>query len=114
MRLQNSTATSTGDKESGKDDGFIKPKEMKVPDFMILSSAPQENCQNQCLKNCSCTAYAFDIGIGCMLWSGNLIDLLQFPKGTGTDLYVRWPILKFVSCVGSILCPILFQVIYIY
>ena len=88
-RLNNSTATSTGDKVSGKDDGFMKLKEMKVPDFIILSSASRENCQDQCLKNCSCTAYAFDIGIGCMLWSGNLIDLQQFPKGSRTDLYIR-------------------------
>ncbi|KAF3433839.1 hypothetical protein FNV43_RR24942 [Rhamnella rubrinervis] len=87
-RLNNSTA-STGDKESGKDDGFMKLKAMKVPDFMILSSASQENCQDQCLKSCSCTAYAFDIGICCMLWSGNLIDLQQFPEGNGTDLYIR-------------------------
>ncbi|KAF3433836.1 hypothetical protein FNV43_RR24939 [Rhamnella rubrinervis] len=89
VRLNNSTTTSTGDKESGKDDAFMKLKAMKVPDFMILASAPQENCQEECLKNCSCAAYAFDIGIGCMLWSGNLIDLQQLPKGSGTDLYIR-------------------------
>ncbi|KAF3433841.1 hypothetical protein FNV43_RR24944 [Rhamnella rubrinervis] len=88
-RLNNSTTTSTRDKESVKDEGFMKLKAMKVPDFMILSSAPRENCQDQCLKNCSCTAYAFDSGIGCMLWSGNLIDLQHFPVGTTTDLYIR-------------------------
>ncbi|KAF3433833.1 hypothetical protein FNV43_RR24936 [Rhamnella rubrinervis] len=88
-RVNNSTTSSTGDKESGKDDRFMKQKAMKVPDFMILSSAPRENCQDQCLKNCSCTAYAFDSGIGCMLWSGNLIDLQQYPQGTATDLYIR-------------------------
>ncbi|KAK8312331.1 hypothetical protein V6Z11_D01G033200 [Gossypium hirsutum] len=41
--------------EAGQgDDGFLKLKKMKVP-------------------NCSCVAYAYDAGIGCMLWSGDLI-----------------------------------------
>ncbi|KAF3433835.1 hypothetical protein FNV43_RR24938 [Rhamnella rubrinervis] len=88
-KLNKSTISNTSAYDTGKDDAFMKLKAMKVPDFMILVSAPQDNCQDQCLKNCSCTAYAFDIAIGCMLWSGNLIDLQQLPNGNGTDLYIR-------------------------
>ncbi|TYH29749.1 hypothetical protein ES288_A01G036800v1 [Gossypium darwinii] len=42
--------------------------------------------QDQCLKNCSCFAYAYDAGIGCMFWSGDLIDVQKFST-SGVDLY---------------------------
>ncbi|RVW13828.1 G-type lectin S-receptor-like serine/threonine-protein kinase [Vitis vinifera] len=45
-------------------------------------------CREQCLKNCSCMVYSYYSGIGCMSWSGNLIDLGKFTQG-GADLYVR-------------------------
>ncbi|KAF3451600.1 hypothetical protein FNV43_RR07695 [Rhamnella rubrinervis] len=74
----------------GKRDGFFKLKNIKLPDFMIWSSSAREdNCEELCLNNCTCTAYAYDRGIGCMLWSGDLIDLIRFPTGAGSDLYVR-------------------------
>ncbi|XP_052485399.1 G-type lectin S-receptor-like serine/threonine-protein kinase SD1-13 isoform X5 [Gossypium raimondii] len=42
------------------------------------------------MKNCSCVAYAYDAGIGCMLWSGDLIDVQKF-SNRGVDLYIRLP-----------------------
>ncbi|XP_054779126.1 G-type lectin S-receptor-like serine/threonine-protein kinase At1g11330 [Prosopis cineraria] len=74
-------------------DGFSKLENMKVPDFLIRSTAPdQDNCRTQCLDNCSCVAYAFDLhGIGCMHWSGDLIDQQRFSSG-GVDLYIRLPL----------------------
>ncbi|KAJ0018339.1 hypothetical protein Pint_10800 [Pistacia integerrima] len=76
--------------EAGKEDGFLKLKMMKVPGFSDWSSAPESEgqCREQCLNNCSCIAYAYDVGIGCMLWSGNLIDIQKLPSA-GTDLYIR-------------------------
>ncbi|XP_059437188.1 G-type lectin S-receptor-like serine/threonine-protein kinase At1g11330 [Corylus avellana] len=74
--------------DGGKKDGFLKLTKMKVPDFTDRSSAQEEKCRNQCLENCSCVAYAFDAGIGCMPWTGSLIDLQKFSSG-GIDLYVR-------------------------
>ncbi|KAJ6925638.1 G-type lectin S-receptor-like serine/threonine-protein kinase RKS1 isoform X2 [Populus alba x Populus x berolinensis] len=45
----------------------------------------------QCLRNCSCTAYASS-GVtsksGCFSWYGNLLDTRVFAEG-GQDLYVR-------------------------
>jgi hypothetical protein len=35
-------------------------------------------------------AHAYDPSIGCMYWSGNLIDLQKFPYG-GVDLFIRVP-----------------------
>ncbi|XP_059437185.1 G-type lectin S-receptor-like serine/threonine-protein kinase At1g11330 [Corylus avellana] len=74
--------------DGGKKDGFLKLTMMKVPDLADWSSAREENCRNQCLENCSCIAYAFDAGTGCMPWTRSLIDLQKFSSG-GVDLYVR-------------------------
>ncbi|KAB1199481.1 hypothetical protein CJ030_MR0G022774 [Morella rubra] len=72
----------------GKQDGFLKLKTMKVPAFADWSSAFEDKCRTQCLENCSCLAYAYDSGIGCMSWTGNLTDLQKFSSG-GVDFYVR-------------------------
>ncbi|XP_010268928.1 PREDICTED: G-type lectin S-receptor-like serine/threonine-protein kinase At1g11330 [Nelumbo nucifera] len=86
-QLQCERSNSTG--EVGKADGFLKVNMMKVPDFADWSAAADiKQCEEQCLSNCSCTAYAFDINIGCMYWSGSLIDMQKFSSG-GVDLYIR-------------------------
>ncbi|XP_049391736.1 G-type lectin S-receptor-like serine/threonine-protein kinase At1g11330 [Solanum stenotomum] len=77
---------NTGD--SSKEDGFRKMKFMKLPDFAERSYTIEEECRSQCLGNCSCIAYAFDTGIGCMLWSSNLIDIQQL-QIWGKDLNFR-------------------------
>ncbi|KAI9198970.1 hypothetical protein LWI28_025278 [Acer negundo] len=42
------------------------------------------------LSNCSCTAYAEITGIGCMIWSGNLVDVQEFNKDPSTlMLHIR-------------------------
>nr|DAD23137.1 TPA_asm: hypothetical protein HUJ06_024600 [Nelumbo nucifera] len=75
--------------EEGKADGFLRRERMKVPDFAIWSAAIDvKACEEQCLKNCSCVAFAFDSGIGCMSWNGSLIDIQKFSAG-GIDLYIR-------------------------
>ena len=74
--------------EEGKTDGFLKLKMIKVPDFMERSYGTKESCRKQCLKNCACVAYAHDAGIGCMSWSGNLIDLRKFSIRR-SDIYIR-------------------------
>ncbi|KAB1670992.1 hypothetical protein [Gossypium barbadense] len=70
------------------DDGFLKLKTMKAPAFPDQSSIINGECKDQCMKNCSCVAYAYDAGIGCMFWSGDLIDVQKFPT-RGVDLYIR-------------------------
>ncbi|KAK8312334.1 hypothetical protein V6Z12_D01G034700 [Gossypium hirsutum] len=74
------------------DDGFLEMKMMKVPAFPHPSSISNGQCKDQCMnmKNCSCVAYAHDDGIGCMLWSGDLIDVQKF-SASGVDLYIRLP-----------------------
>ncbi|XP_020970150.1 G-type lectin S-receptor-like serine/threonine-protein kinase At1g11330 [Arachis ipaensis] len=72
------------------EDGFVKLQNTKVPDYAEWLSSIDFDCRTACLGNCSCKAYAYDVGIGCMLWSGNLIDIQRFSMG-GTDLYIRVP-----------------------
>ena len=71
-----------------KEDGFLKIEKMKVPYFAERNTIAVENCSEHCLNNCSCIAYAYDAGIGCMTWTGSLIDLQKFSIG-GADLYIR-------------------------
>ncbi|RDY00158.1 G-type lectin S-receptor-like serine/threonine-protein kinase, partial [Mucuna pruriens] len=71
-----------------KEDGFLTLQMVKVPDFPEGSPVTSDICRSQCLENCSCVAYSHDHGIGCMTWTGNLLDIQQFSSG-GLDLYVR-------------------------
>jgi hypothetical protein len=74
--------------EDGKKDGFLKLNNMKVPDFADWLSANEDECRQQCLKNCSCLAYAHETGIGCLSWTRNLIDTHKL-SNAGIDLYIR-------------------------
>uniref|UniRef100_M4DTM1 Receptor-like serine/threonine-protein kinase n=1 Tax=Brassica campestris TaxID=3711 RepID=M4DTM1_BRACM len=77
-----------GSSNGGKEDWFLKVQKMKVPVNVQPSLANAQACPKVCLDNCSCTAYAYDQGIGCMLWSGSLVDMQSF-LGSGIDLYIR-------------------------
>ncbi|KAL4629042.1 hypothetical protein ACB092_05G280700 [Castanea dentata] len=74
--------------EGSKMDGFLKLNMMKVPDFADWSRALEADCRQQCFDNCSCIAYAYYTGIGCMSWTGSLIDAQKF-SSAGVDLYIR-------------------------
>ncbi|KAI9083670.1 hypothetical protein K1719_034371 [Acacia pycnantha] len=72
----------------GTKDGFFHLQNIKLPDFGEWSSASEDACKSQCLKNCSCVAYSYDTEIGCISWRGNLTDIQQFSNG-GSNLYIR-------------------------
>ncbi|GAU18244.1 hypothetical protein TSUD_175860 [Trifolium subterraneum] len=80
-RVNNKTA-------SRKEDGFLKLRIIKVPDFAEGFTVTSDICRNRCLKNCSCLAYSHDDVIGCLSWTENLLDIQQLQNG-GLDLYVR-------------------------
>lgn len=73
---------------------FVKVKNLKVPDASIAAllntSLSSTECEQLCLNNCSCKAYAsLDIetkGVGCLTWYGQLRDTAQYSKGR--ELYV--------------------------
>lgn len=73
----------------GQKDGFLRLPNIKVPDNAEwLVSEDEEDCRRQCLENCSCSAYAYYFGFGCMVWSGSLIDIQNFSP-VGVDLFIR-------------------------
>nr|POF23841.1 g-type lectin s-receptor-like serine/threonine-protein kinase rks1 [Quercus suber] len=76
-------------------EGFVKLAHMNVPDTSIAHvdmSLSMKECEQKCLRNCSCMAYASanesEGGIGCLTWQGDLVDTRTFPDG-GQDLYIR-------------------------
>ncbi|XP_074305370.1 G-type lectin S-receptor-like serine/threonine-protein kinase At1g11300 [Silene latifolia] len=71
-----------------KSDKFLQLKQIKVPDYAQRILAIPDNCESKCLGNCSCLAYSYYPGIGCMLLNVSLIDMQQFSVG-GVDLFVR-------------------------
>ncbi|KAE8670576.1 hypothetical protein F3Y22_tig00112123pilonHSYRG00003 [Hibiscus syriacus] len=46
-------------------------------------------CRSSCLGNCSCTAYAFVSGIGCMIWQEDLVDLHRFEQAGTLQFFYR-------------------------
>ncbi|KAJ1383774.1 putative serine/threonine-protein kinase [Sesbania bispinosa] len=81
-------------------DGFRKYTGMILPDTSsswFNKTMVLQECEDLCLQNCSCTAYAnMDIsggGSGCLLWFHDLIDMRQFPQAQGgQDIYIRFPL----------------------
>lgn len=74
---------------NGTNDVFRQVRGLKWPDFADTAAADNINkCRDVCVKNCSCNAYTFASGIGCMIWNGDLVDLEHFDEG-GNSLYVR-------------------------
>ncbi|KAI3870212.1 hypothetical protein MKX03_025808, partial [Papaver bracteatum] len=72
-------------------DGFQKLESIKVPDYAVVSSlliTELDDCRTICLRNCSCLAYSYDSGIGCITWDRNLVDIQNFTQ-RGSDLYIR-------------------------
>ncbi|KAL0310695.1 UNVERIFIED_CONTAM: G-type lectin S-receptor-like serine/threonine-protein kinase [Sesamum angustifolium] len=75
--------------DRNREDGFSRLRFIKVPDLMQWSSGEENECKSQCLRNCSCLAYAHDSNTGCMSWYGTLIDVQKFEGNMGSDFYVR-------------------------
>ncbi|KZV55195.1 hypothetical protein F511_12782 [Dorcoceras hygrometricum] len=88
MKCEDNNGTNNGIRE----DGFLKLQSLKIPGYSDRWVGPENECGGRCLSNCSCMAYGFDVGIGCMFWRGTLMDIQKFPTGsasTGSDLYIR-------------------------
>ncbi|XP_039161850.1 G-type lectin S-receptor-like serine/threonine-protein kinase At4g27290 [Eucalyptus grandis] len=80
-----------------KGEGFMEIKRVKLPDLLDVTlnkNMSLKKCKDECLKNCSCMAYANsdirDGGSGCLMWLGDLIDMRVFEKQNyGQTLYIR-------------------------
>lgn len=91
-RAQFTCERNSGNISSDKSqkDGFWKLSGVKLPDLYeyLYMIGDAQSCQEWCLNNCSCGAYAYPGGIGCMVWVKDLMDIQQF-SFAGEDLYLR-------------------------
>ncbi|KAI5386380.1 hypothetical protein KIW84_072778 [Lathyrus oleraceus] len=76
-------------------EGFVKVVSLKVPDTsvaVVKGGLSLEECEKECLRNCSCAAYApADVrngGSGCLAWYGDLMDIQKL-SDQGQDLFLR-------------------------
>lgn len=99
-----------GDKNSSQDskpDGFLKLERVKLPDHAEVFSSNFDqhiaDCQTQCLKHCSCIAYAYDRSLGCMVWNVDLLDTQNFPVDTGRARRKMTTPIIISALVGTIL-----------
>ncbi|KAF8108642.1 hypothetical protein N665_0106s0041 [Sinapis alba] len=78
-----------GNSTSKVSDVFHPVTNIKPPDFYrFISSVDADDCYKSCLHNCSCLAFAYIRGIGCLIWNQELIDVMQFSAG-GELLSIR-------------------------
>uniref|UniRef100_A0A0E0KVN6 non-specific serine/threonine protein kinase n=1 Tax=Oryza punctata TaxID=4537 RepID=A0A0E0KVN6_ORYPU len=81
---------------------FVTIPGMKVPDkFLHVQNKSFDECEAECSRNCSCTAYAYSnltmTGTSgniagqsrCLLWVGELVDTAR--ASLGDNLYLRLP-----------------------
>lgn len=73
-----------------EDDGFWKIERVKLPDSSDWdnNANDEDECRAACLSNCSCRAFAYVDGIGCLGWGVDLVDIQIFSSG-GNDMYLR-------------------------
>ncbi|KAL5730614.1 hypothetical protein ACHQM5_003415 [Ranunculus cassubicifolius] len=80
----------------GKGEGFNSVTGVKLPDTtassLVNTSLNLEECRVECLKNCSCTAFANsnirESESGCIMWFTDLVDMRKL-SGVGHELYIR-------------------------
>lgn len=72
-------------------DTFVVVANTQFPDNAegVIAAGKIEECQVACLRNCSCTAYAYDNR--CLIWKNALFNLKRFQSsaGSGKDIHVR-------------------------
>lgn len=74
-----------------KKDKFQAMPNMKLPTYSLsVRAGNAEECQSNCLSNCSCAAYAYDSN-GCLIWDNGLLNLQQLSQddSNGGNLYLR-------------------------
>ncbi|XP_057790568.1 G-type lectin S-receptor-like serine/threonine-protein kinase At4g27290 [Salvia miltiorrhiza] len=81
-------------------DGFQEIRGVKYPDTLrclLNTSMSLAECKSECLKNCSCTAYANSFttngGNGCLMWFGDLMDTKGLSAADSKQkIYIRVPL----------------------
>ena len=63
--------------KNGTNDEFGMISKISIPDFYeyVEAASSNDTCSTWCLRNCSCIAYSYVGGIGCLVWSNTIIDV---------------------------------------
>ncbi|MQL97784.1 hypothetical protein Taro_030479 [Colocasia esculenta] len=88
----NSTNSTNSSSPSGvAGDAFARFDNVKLPDFAeTILRIDEDTCAALCSGNCSCIGYAYVTSIGCMVWTGDLVDLAEFVNSTnGKTLFLK-------------------------
>ncbi|KAL9444261.1 hypothetical protein AB3S75_017444 [Citrus x aurantiifolia] len=80
-------------------DRFVMIDDIKLPDLeevLLNESINLKECEAECLKNCTCRAYANSKvtggGSGCLMWFGDLVDIRKaIGHNNGQSVYIRVP-----------------------
>ncbi|PIN13313.1 Serine/threonine protein kinase [Handroanthus impetiginosus] len=89
----------------GSGDAFLEVIGVKYPDmveYWLNTSMSLKECHDECLRNCSCVAYANTYitngGTGCLMWFGELIDIREVHGADSKQIvYVRLPVSELQS-----------------
>ncbi|WCJ42951.1 G-type lectin S-receptor-like serine/threonine-protein kinase At1g11410 [Euphorbia peplus] len=82
----------------GNGEGFLRVEHVKIPDtaaavWLGRHVLNRMECEKECRRNCSCSAYAIiptaPKRIGCLVWYGELMDVVNLMDNSGYDLYIR-------------------------
>ncbi|KAK9024627.1 hypothetical protein V6N11_004785 [Hibiscus sabdariffa] len=98
-------------------DRFFKMNDMRYPLSSIqeistsnpfpsgpqVSSSDARTCEEACLNNCSCSAYAYNTSGHCLRWFGDILDLQQLSaKDTsGSTIFIRLAASEFDNGRGA-------------
>ncbi|KAK6230449.1 hypothetical protein QUC31_001967 [Theobroma cacao] len=76
-----------------QNDGFFRKQFVDYPsdEHVLNLTRSAADCRLECLSNCACNAYAYDIKLGCLVWYGDLFDLKQLPEKDidGKNFYLK-------------------------
>ena len=88
-----------------KGEGFMELQGVKLPDlleFWVKKSMTLKECEEECLKNCSCTAYTnsniSEGGSGCVIWFRDLTDIREFHADHKQSIHIRMPASELGNC----------------
>ncbi|KAE8733216.1 B120-like protein [Hibiscus syriacus] len=91
LQCRRTNGSNTTARQNGEPDGFKGTRRVKLPDSskLLLSAMNIDACKSSCSGNCSCSAYAFVSGIGCMIWEGDLVDLQHLDQAGNLQFFYR-------------------------
>uniref|UniRef100_A0A0C9QPG3 Receptor-like serine/threonine-protein kinase n=1 Tax=Wollemia nobilis TaxID=56998 RepID=A0A0C9QPG3_9CONI len=69
--------------ENGSSDGFMQFTSISSPENQLYSypSLTQQQCEDVCLRNCSCTGYKY-APAGCQIWTESLLNMRNSPPNS--------------------------------